>query len=73
MYMPPMISVKMNMSGGKSKRTRVQDYTIPQLEIILGNINIVKEAIDCLPAHKDIAKAIEALVNLKSRLGIING
>lgn len=38
--------------------------------IMLGNMNIVEEAINRLPSHTDPAEAISALISLKSQFNI---
>ncbi len=41
--------------------------------ILLGDLNLVKDAPDHLPPHPDPPQAISALQNLKNKLGLTNG
>ncbi|KIJ30538.1 hypothetical protein M422DRAFT_267982 [Sphaerobolus stellatus SS14] len=44
--------------------------TLPDIDIMLGDFNIIEEAMDRLPSHPDNENAVEALQDLKSQLRI---
>lgn len=45
---------------------------IPKPNVMLGNMNIVKESIDQLSAHTDPANTVKSLIILKSYLDIVD-
>lgn len=42
-------------------------------KVIMGDMNVVEEAVDCLPAHEDPADAVNALRALRSSFDLANG
>ncbi|KAF6760825.1 Endonuclease/exonuclease/phosphatase [Ephemerocybe angulata] len=46
---------------------------IPKPDIMLGDFNIVEDALDRIPAREDDEDAVEELRNLKSQLNLIDG
>lgn len=41
--------------------------------ILMGDMNMVEESVDRIPAHPDPAETTKALVALKSRLSLADG
>lgn len=41
--------------------------------IMLGDMNMIKDAIDRIPSHADFGQAVDALKNLRETLGIVDG
>jgi ribonuclease HI/exonuclease III len=56
-----------------SLRNKWQEQKIPKPDILLGDFNMVEEAIDRLPCHTDQASAIEALQEFKTLLRLQDG
>lgn len=44
--------------------------SIKRPDIMLGDMNVVEEAIDCLPAHTDNTETVGALLSLKTHLNL---
>ena len=53
-------------------KTKTKENT-PDIKIMLGDCNIVEDAIDRLPAHLDDEKAVEALRNFRSEFDLKDG
>jgi exonuclease III len=47
--------------------------SIPKPDIVLGDWNMVEDAVDRLPHHRDGGAVTEAMRNLKRKLKLVNG
>ena len=57
----------------KELKLKFETKTYPLPDIMMGDFNIVEDAIDRLPAHGDHEGATQALYNLRSLLGLKDG
>ncbi|KAL6299923.1 Endonuclease/exonuclease/phosphatase [Sparassis latifolia] len=46
---------------------------LPNPDVMLGDFNIVEDALDCIPSHVDNAEAVDALFDLKLHLQLLDG
>src|SRR5271156_502072 len=50
-----------------------ESKNLPKPDIVLGDFNLVEDAIDRIPSHLDNGNAVEALCNLKNKFKIVDG
>ena len=62
-----------NKSFWKKIHVTWNEMNLPTPDLILGDFNVVENAIDHLPTHPDNGEAVVALVNLKLRFLMYNG
>ncbi|KAK6974395.1 hypothetical protein R3P38DRAFT_3239460, partial [Favolaschia claudopus] len=68
----PNVSAE-NAEFWKKIQVYYETHNLPKPDLMGGDTNIVEDAIDRLPAHTDPDQAVEALDDLKSYLGLVDG
>ncbi len=52
--------------------TKTENEVIPPTNIMIGDLNMVEDAMDRIPAHPDPTPTVESLLELKKKLGLID-
>lgn len=62
-----------NKSFWDTLRDKFKNPALPKPDFMLGDFNLVEDALDRIPAHEDDPRAVEALRALKRDLSLIDG